>query len=628
MICLVLLAAWMGNSNGGYFIGDWTPAALVVAALLLLVSAVGLFGSSKLGVGALALGLLTAYTGWTFASLLWSPNTGDAWLGSGQTLLYLLAFWVAVILLALGASRRWVLAASVLGPAVVAVFTISTLGTRLGTLFASNRLVGTVGYYNGEAAFLLVPFWVAVYLAGSRRVNPLLRGAVLFSAVVSVDLAVLAQSRGAMVAMAVSLPVFFLFSGQRLRGLIALLPVAVALYFSFSGLNDVYQAFLKDGNPAVALEQVIPVVWLTAAGAALYGVSWGLFDMRWRLPRRVNLIVGGLMLVGVVAVCLAGASLFVQNNGNPATLAQQKWEAFKSNDTAGQQQSRYLSASGSGRYTLWEVAWKDFTDHPLLGVGTQNYEATYYRLRDHDTESVRQPHMLPLEVLAERGAVGGALFFGFLAVCVGGGLWRRFGNMRAEGKAQVGALVAAVTYWFVHASAEWFWQLPAVTLPAVIYLALLASPWRWVTPEPGSPSGFAGWPLRAAGIGVAVLAVAVVVPLYAANYYLEKSYSSGNPVKAMAAVSEAGKLNPLNAEISERQAELALEKGNWDQVERSYKREIKLNPDNYAPYMYMAAFYERRGDLDKALPYYRKSLSLNPLDEQLKQKVEQIRNNK
>jgi len=25
-----------------------------------------------------------------------------------------------------------------------------------------------------------------------------------------------------------------------------------------------------------------------------------------------------------------------------------------------------------GRYTLWEVAWKDFAAHPILGVGTQN----------------------------------------------------------------------------------------------------------------------------------------------------------------------------------------------------------------------------------------------------------------
>jgi hypothetical protein len=85
------------------------------------------------------------------------------------------------------------------------------LPTRSGELFDDGRLVGTVGYYNGEAAFLLVPFWVSVYVAGSRRVNVFLRAAVLAGAVLSLNLAIMTQSRGAMVAMAVSLLVFFIF---------------------------------------------------------------------------------------------------------------------------------------------------------------------------------------------------------------------------------------------------------------------------------------------------------------------------------------------------------------------------------------------------------------------------------
>jgi len=69
------------------------------------------------------LGLFAAYTAWTFASLLWSPNhRGDAWVGAGLTVIYLLAFWLAVSFVSLGASRRWVLAASAIGPAIVAAF--------------------------------------------------------------------------------------------------------------------------------------------------------------------------------------------------------------------------------------------------------------------------------------------------------------------------------------------------------------------------------------------------------------------------------------------------------------------------------------------------------------------------
>lgn len=622
LIGVALLAAWMGDAGGGYFAGDWTPPALIVAALLLVVSAAGAFfyyrASNRWS--ALALVLFAAYTAWTFASLLWSPNRGDAWLGAGQTLFYLLAFWVVVVLLGLGASRRWALAASALGPAVIAAFTLSALGLRLGEMFENERLIGTVTYYNGEAAFLLVSFWVAVYLGGSRRVPPVLRGAVLAGAVLSADLAVLTQSRGAMVALAVSLPVFFLLSGQRLRGLLALTPIAAALFITFPDLNGVYLAFLNGNSPTEALDLALPSVWLTAAVVGLYGLCWGLVDRRWRPPVGAVRVVGGVALAGCMVGLIAGAVEFNERYANPAALVEQKWEAFKTNDTAGQEQSRYLSASGSGRYELWRVAWEDFGAHPLLGVGTQNYEATYYQLREQGgVQFVRQPHMLPLEVLGERGVVGGALFFGFLAVCLAAGLWKRFRRLRSEGKAQVGALVAALTYWFVHSSAEWFWQIPAITLPAFVYLALLASPWSRRDPAPFR------WPARAAGICVAALAVAAIAPLYVADRYLEKSHAATDPREALAAVERAQEFNPVNPRLPEQEAALAMQTGDWDRVEESYDRAIQLNPEHYAPYMYRAAFHERRGELDDALYYYLKALSLNPLDEDLEERVGQLR---
>ena len=80
------------------------------------------------------------------------------------------------------------------------------------------------------------------------------------------------------------------------------------------------------------------------------------------------------------------------------------------------------------------MAWTDFASHPVCGVGTHNYEATSYRLRERTTGFARQPHMLPLEVLAERGVVGVVLFFGFLAACAAGGLWKRRTVLSAEGQ--------------------------------------------------------------------------------------------------------------------------------------------------------------------------------------------------
>lgn len=486
-------------------------------------------------------------------------------------------------------------------------------------MFEHNRLVGTVTYYNGEAAFLLVPLWAAVYLGGSRQIPPVLRGAVLAVAVLSVDLAVLTQSRGAMDALALSLPVFFLLSGKRLRGLLALTPIAAAVFVAFPDLNGVYVAFLNGKDAAVALSLALPTVWQTATVAGVYGLCWGLVDRWWRPPAVAVHVAGGVALGACMIVLIAGAVELNERYPNPVALAQQKWEAFKTDDPAGRDQSRYLSASGSGRYELWRVAWEDFTTHPILGVGTQNYEATYYRLREQqDVTFVRQPHSLPLEVLGERGVVGAGLFAAFLAVCLSVGLWKRFGRLSSEGKAQVGALIAALTYWFAHSSAEWFWQLPAVTLPAFVYLAMLVSPWNRDEPAP------LGWPLHIAGIGVAVLAVATFVSLYAADRYLVKSQVSEDPREALSAVERAREFNPLNPRLPTWEARLAVQTDDYDRAEISYASVIRLNSEHYAPYADMARFYVKREESEMALVYYRRALALNPLDPDLKKHASQL----
>ena len=618
LAAVMLLAAWMGYEYGGYFVDVWAVAAGLLAALALVMSAAGLLGKLGSRWASLALGLFAGYTAWTFASLLWAPNKGDAWAGAGYTLLYLLSFGVAVYLVALGASRLWVLAASALGPAVVAGLTLSSLGSRIGELFEDYRLIGTIGYYNGEAAFLLVPFWAAIYVGGSRHANPLLRGLVLGGAVLCVSAAVLTQSRGAMVAMAVSIPVFFLLSGQRLRGLFALAPIVAALFVVFPGLNEVYLELLNEGDPSAILQQTLPVVWFSSAGVGLYALLWGLIDWSWEPPRVLVRAAGVVALVGVIVVFAIGATTFYERAGDPVSWGAQKWEAFKDNDISGQDQSRYLSASGSGRYTLWQVAWKDFTSNPLLGVGTHNYEATYYQLREAEYGWIRQPHMLPLEVLGERGVVGGVLFAAFISVCLLGGLRQRFGNLDPEGKAQVGAMTAAVTYWFVHSSAEWFWQIPAITLPAAVYLAMLVVPWRQVEPVP------LRWPARAGISAVSVLAVAIVAPLYMADHYLERSYAAETPDNALEAAEKAKTFNPVDPKISQREAEVAAQAGYNDRAETAYREMIRLNPEHFAPYTLFAEYHQVRGNYSKALSLYEKALDRNPLDKDIARSVERI----
>lgn len=621
-ILVSLLASWLGYASGGYYVDAWGLAAFIMAAVIAAAAMLGLLGGARSLWSVAATSLFIGYAAWTFASILWSANRGDAWFGAGLTLLYLLVFWVSATLVAMGASRRWTMAAMSIGPGVVAALAVPRLVTETEDIFVLSRLLGTAGYFNAQAAILLVSFWISIYVAGSRRIHPALRAAALASATLGVQVAVLTQSRGAMVALAVSLPVFFLLSGRRLRALISFIPIAAFLFVAFPDLNRVYLEMQGGGSgQSAAIDRATLVIWVMAFEAGIYGLAWGVLDRKWRPPGEFARAVGSAALALTVAVVIIGNLLIVDRVGNPADWMGDRWVAFTTNDVSGQDESRYLSAGGSGRYTLWQVAWRDFTENPILGVGTHNYEATYYQNREQNVNWVRQPHMLPLEVLAERGIVGGVLFFGFLGTCLAAGMWKRFSNLNAEGKAQAGALLAAVTYWLVHSSAEWFWQVPAVTLPAIIYLAMLAAPWNRLR---GDEEVFAPShrPLRLAGVGIAVLALAVVGPLYAADRLRENAEGEENPLLALQGLERAQAANPLDADLARLEGDFALQIGDVPRASRAYARAIRLNPEHYAPYAVLGGLYEQIGQNGRAVSLYQKSLQLNPLDPELQESVE------
>lgn len=621
LVLVALTSAWMGYAHGGYYVETWGVAAAILAVLMFCAAILGVLGGARSWWSVAATSLFIGYAAWTFASIAWSPNRGDAWFGAGLTLSYLLVFWISATLVALNASRRWALAALAIGPGVVAAITIPMIGSSADGLFESSRLLGTVGYFNAEAAFLLISFWAGIYVAGSKRIHPALRAAALASIVVGVELAVLTQSRGAMVSLAVSLPVFFIVSGQRLRGLIAFLPVLGALFFTFPGLNEVYLDLENTGSGAGAVASVTPLVWATAAGAGIYGLAWGILDRRWRpspeLAKAARIAAFACVAIGVVV----GSLVFVDRLGSPVAWGEERWEAFVSDDMAGDDESRYMSAGGSGRYTLWQVAGRDFAANPILGVGTHNYEATYYQDRDSVVGWIRQPHMLPLEVLSERGIVGGLFFFGFLGTCVAAGLWKHLSDLNSEGKAQVGAVLASVVYWLTHSSVEWFWQMPAVMFPAMVYMAMLVAPWNRLgdEEEPYAPSDR---PLKLAGVGIVVLTLAVVSPLYVADRFHRNAEAEENPWVALSWLELAQSVNPLDPVLAREEGDLALRIGDIPRSTRAYARAIRLNPEHYASYAVLGSLYEQVGQNERAVSLYQESLQLNPLDPELQENVE------
>ncbi len=133
------------------------------------------------------------------------------------------------------------------------------------------------------------------------------------------------------------------------------------------------------------------------------------------------------------------------------------------------------------RYEYWRVALETFANQPLYGTGSGGFRVEWLRERSEEDTS-RDAHSLYLETLAELGLLGFAALLAFLAGLV---LCARRALV-ADRDAVVGLVGLLATY-LLHAALDWDWEMPAVTLLAIVLAGLvLTSPAR--AAAPGGPA--------------------------------------------------------------------------------------------------------------------------------------------
>ena len=317
-------------------------------------------------------------------------------------------------------------------------------------MFFDGRLAAPIGYENASAALFLAAFWAALLVAARRQTAGVARGVLLAAAGLLLQLTILAQSRGSLIAGAVTLAVAVALVRDRAPLLLALSGVALAAVASLPALLSVYDGGAPGGEP----DLVPVVVAMGLSAAALF--AWGLgleAAARWvgahAHASRTRVTAAAAVLVAAAAGGLALA-------GGPAAAAR------------GVADSRFAAGPGSGRYDFWRVAALEFVRNPVGGVGADNFAHDYVRDRDGREEPL-YPHSLVLRAVAQTGAVGGALLALFLgAVAM---------SVRAADDVRRPVVVAAFVtgaVWLSHGSIDWLWEIPAVAAPAMAALGLAA----------------------------------------------------------------------------------------------------------------------------------------------------------
>lgn len=459
---LALLAgpAALSFFSGGYF--DEARACAGLGAWLLVV--VGLVASGR-GLprdrdARLALGGLALLAAWTLLSMLWAPIVGDAYHAGQIVVLYLGALLAAVLLLGDAGVRRWVEPALAAGAVVVIGYGLSE---RLlpgilhftHSVSAQGRLEQPLTYWNAMGELAALGFVLSARIAGDATRPVWLRATAAAGAAPLGMGLYITFSRGALFACVAGLVALVVAAPRRDQlwaivravGFGALAALSVATLKGVTMLGGSLSTRERQG--AIAL---VALVVLTAlAGIAQYLLGRRQREVELRLPRRAPLIAAGVVCLGLALAIVVGAH---ESSGVSSTLS------------GG---ATRLTSLQSNRYDYWSVALRAFASEPLHGVGAGGWSVWWLRYRTVN-EFAQDAHSWPLQTLAELGVVGLALLVAFVA---GIGLAARRAYRAAPGAAA--GPIAGVVVYLAHAPLDWDWQMPAVTLIALVLAGSLLS---------------------------------------------------------------------------------------------------------------------------------------------------------
>lgn len=603
-VCVVW--AWR---DGGFAPEEWLPGGLLLLALV-STAAASADVRARLRTRPLPLILFGLYIVWSYLSIAWAQVPAGALDGANRTLVYWLVF---ALFWGLGRDERlstlgvlaWGCAIAVLG--LVSVADAATANNAAGH-FIQGRLAAPISYPDGDAALYLSACLPLLVLASRRELLPVARIAAGAAAAVLIDLAILCQSRGSLFALPCSLLLYLALARNRMRAMLPVLLAGVAVAPAVPALLRVYTAVVNArGRPAAVTSAGVWISGSAALAAAGFTVLV-LVDRRLRVPTRASRIAGRTL--GAVAAATVVAAVAVGSTLNPVARAEHAWRDFTTNKKAAPTTLHFASGLGTSRYDVWRIAIRQFEAHPLTGVGADNFAVGYLRER-RTAEFSRYPESVELRTLSETGIVGAALFLSFLAISF---LRAVRAARRSVSPGVALACSAGVGYWFIHASVDWFWELPALTGAALALLAIAAAPVpsELPTAPPGRRSRLR--PSAVAAAACLLLAGTALAIPWASVSLIDAAMARGAGTRAYSLLHTAARLNPLSEQPALAEATLAANVGDRKRERAALLRARRHNPHDWYVYFMLGIIAGEEHKLALARAELAEAHRLSPQD--------------
>jgi hypothetical protein len=500
---------------------------------------------------------------------------------------------------------------------MVGVVTLARATSGLPQLdeILDGRLVAPLGYQNAAAALWTIAALPALALAASSVLPRVARPPLLAAAGFLLGLAVLAQSRGWLLTLPVVALLTLAMVGREQRAAIVLfaLPVAGAVGLAVPRLLEPYE--VGGARPAADVAQAVhhamgpaaTSLMLVAAALLVVGVAlvWAAERFAGQLER------AGTAIVVVLAVGAIAAGL-VATHGDPIGRADSAWAEFK--DYKGTQTeagtSRFSDLS-SVRYDFWRVGLNAFLDHPIGGLGQDNFATTYVRERETPATEARWLHSLELRALVHTGVVGAGLLAAFLLAAA-------IAAVRGPRVGAVALLPAIV--WLCHGSVDWLWEYPALSGPALALAGVAAA------------LAGQGEPLRVPRIGLGVaVAVAlagsvVIVGPYVAERDVRNALSNwrSDPAGALDRLDRARGLNPLASRASLVEGLIAVRLGREDVAGVAFAEAADRDAGAWLPRLQLGLAASAAGQRGLARRFLTEARARNPLGATVREALRRV----
>jgi hypothetical protein len=445
---------------GGYFEQASLWAGLLACVLVAFAAVSVRAGLPRGRAAGLAIGGLAGLAGWTLLSTAWAPIKGDAYQAGQQAVLYTAVLIAAALVLQARSAARAV-------EPVLAVGTLVVIGYGLSerllpgllhfarSVSAEGRLEQPLTYWNAMGELAAIGFVLCARISGNDTRTRLERS-LAAAAAPALGLGLyLSFSRGALFACVAGL-ITLLVAAPRREQLGAIGHAVVGGAIASAVASRLRGVTALAGSLSTREHQGLKMLLVLVALAAVAGTA------RWVLARREEPVALRLPAHApwiALAVLVAGLALAILVGNEESSRQAQPLSAGASR----------LVTLRSNRYAYWRVALRAFGDEPVRGVGAGGWSVYWLRYRTV-FEAAKDAHSLPLQTAAELGVVGLALLAAFLA-----GVALAAARALRTAPALAAGPVAAVVVYVAHAPLDWDWQMPALTLVAVVLAGALVA---------------------------------------------------------------------------------------------------------------------------------------------------------